>query len=126
MSLLALRGKRDIIGPKRVKRSASEECDSSPNEPKKPKIKQEPTNTPQNIESPLNVEVDSIRQLTILDQALRERKLQRFRSSVEARKLACTILGQTDMPFMFFSGLRIVDIVELAALTSMEMYAMIE
>lgn len=72
------------------------------------------------------MEVNIIRQLTVLDKALRERKLQRFQSSVEARKLSCSIMGQTDMPFLYFTGLRIVDIVELAALTSMEMYSLIE
>lgn len=85
------------------------------------------------------MEIETIRQLTILDQALRERKMQRFQSLIEARRLACTVLGQTDVPFLYFTGLRVVDIVvtsfglflscfqiELAALTSMEMHTMLE
>lgn len=123
-TFLALRGRRDIIAPKGMKRESSASESGIDEPPKKkssvrgPSIVQRPT-------ADSAMEIETIRQLTVLDKALRERKMQRFQSLVEARKLSCTILGKTE-PFLYFTGLRIVDVVELACLTSMELYSLIE
>lgn len=71
-------------------------------------------------------EVSGLQAITRLDQTLRDNKLARFNSAIEARRLACAVRGHTDPPFFYFTGLRIVDIVELAGLASADMYSMVE
>jgi hypothetical protein len=102
---LALRGRRDIIAPKGAKRESSA-SESGADEPPKKKPNFKGHSAVHRHVADSATEIETIRQLTVLDKALRERKMQRFQSLVEARKLSCTILGKTE-PFLYFTGLRV-------------------
>ncbi|CAD5221157.1 unnamed protein product [Bursaphelenchus okinawaensis] len=117
MTKEALKGKRDIIPLKpktRSKRQSSNEENVTPS----------PVQTPIEVNIPLDLN-NLIDPLTELDYRTRENKLQRFDSMTRARKLSCDLTDNYP-PFAYFTGLRIVDTVELAALASVEMYAMVE
>ncbi|KAI6176184.1 Nuclear hormone receptor family member nhr-19 [Aphelenchoides bicaudatus] len=124
MTKEALRGRRDIIAPKGMKRESS--ASESGDEVTKKRFQFRGPVAMHRHVSDSGMEIETIRQLTILDKALRERKMQRFYSLAEARKLSCMILNKTDVPFLYFTELRIVDVVELACLTSLELYNLIE
>ncbi|KAI6207071.1 hypothetical protein M3Y94_00987600 [Aphelenchoides besseyi] len=125
MNKSALHGKRDIIQPRRGssksslgRRSASSSSATSSLDAISPE--------PRLIDDHLPPPPTLVHAITKIDQMLRARKLDRFRSQSEARKLSCNISGKTVEPFYYFTGLRIVDTVELAALTSMDMWSMVE
>ncbi|CAD5227112.1 unnamed protein product [Bursaphelenchus xylophilus] len=117
MSKEALKGKRDIIPVKtKIRRSRQASFDD--------KQTPSPRTTPEEHQQPVYSN-NLIDPLTELDYRTRENKLLRFDSMTRARKLSCDI-SQSYPPFAYFTGLRIVDTVELAALASVEMYAMVE